>query len=85
MWKVKSRKVLTPEFTNWDEAVVVPIVFGALRTISDELEKNLKRLEISLVVPCLKKVALLELISTITKTAATKNKNNSINKNKNWC
>lgn len=41
------------------KAVVVPMVFEVLRTVSDELKKHLKRTEISLVVPCLQKTALL--------------------------
>ena len=45
---------------QWDvEAVVVPIVVGALGTVSKELEKHLKRIDIPLVVPCLQKAALL--------------------------
>ena len=45
---------------QWDvKAVVEPIVVGALGTVSKELEKRLKRIDIPLVVPCLQKAALL--------------------------
>ena len=41
------------------KAVVVPIVVGALGTVSKELEKHLKLIDIPLVVPYLQKAALL--------------------------
>ena len=45
---------------QWGEkAVVVPIAVGALGTVSKELEKHLKRIDIPPVVPCLQKAALL--------------------------
>ena len=40
------------------KAVVVPIVVGTLGTVSNELGKHLKRIDILLVVPCLQKAAL---------------------------
>ena len=45
---------------QWDvKAVVVPIVVSALGTVSKELEKHLKRIDIPLVIPCLQKAAFL--------------------------
>ena len=41
------------------KAVIVPIMIGTLITASDDLGKNLDQLEISLVVPCFDKAALL--------------------------
>ena len=44
----------------WDaNATVIPIVVGALGTVSEELESHLKTIEIPIVVSCLQKAALL--------------------------
>ena len=44
----------------WDvKATVIPIVVGALGTVSEELENRLKTIEIPIVMSCLQKAALL--------------------------
>ena len=44
----------------WDvNATVIPIVVGALGTVSEELESHLKAIGIPIVVSCLHKAALL--------------------------
>ena len=44
----------------WDvKATVIPIVVGALGTISEELENHLKTIGIPIVISCLQKAALL--------------------------
>ena len=41
------------------KATVIPIVVGALRTVSEELENHLKTIGIPVVISCLQKAALL--------------------------
>ena len=41
------------------KTTVIPVVTGALRTISDNIEKHLKGIGISIGISCLQKVALL--------------------------
>ena len=56
----KYQNLLIEVEKQWDvKAVVVPIVVGALGTVSKELGKLLKRIDIPLVIPCLQKDALL--------------------------
>ena len=44
----------------WDvKATVIPIIVGALGTVSEELENHLKTIGIARVISCLQKAALL--------------------------
>ena len=62
MEKITKYQDLTLQVKKlWDaNATVIPIVVGALETVSEELESHLKTIGIPIVVSCLQKVALLE-------------------------
>ena len=70
-WRAKHQSEGTRKITKnqdlrlqvqklWDvKTTIIPIVVGALGTVSEELENHLKTIGISIVISCLQEAALL--------------------------